>query len=87
MSRAYEEEREQTQELRLNQHIARELGISLDVLEDHPYRLDENSSDDGVVYSWRIFWHKSPPAGVTAHGAEGSQWSDISEMHEPDSEG
>lgn len=80
MSRFYEE----AQERRLHAHIARELGVTPEVLDNHPYQLDANESDDGVTYSWRVEWDDVPPPGVDVHGAPGSQWSNISEMHEPD---
>ncbi len=77
MSRALEE----AQERQRHEYVARELGISADVLDEHDWELEENSGDaadnEGVVYGWRVLWKGTPPEGVTVQGAEGSQWSDI----------
>lgn len=60
-----------------DQRMADHIGISVDTLEDYPYQLDENVSDDGLVYGWRILWENGAPPGITAHGAPGSLWTDI----------
>lgn len=75
---------EDAEERRSREHIARALGISLDELDEHPYNIEENSSDDGLVYSWRIFWEVSPPEGVSAFGPEGGQWTDVAVQHDED---
>lgn len=82
MSRHFEE----AQERRLTAYIAGELGISVDVLDEYPFDLDENASRDGVVYNWRVLWNDEVPPGVDAHGHEGNRWSDIDIRHEDDSE-
>ena len=42
-----------------------------------PFDLDENASDDGVVYGWRVLWNEEAPPGVDANGTSGLLWSDI----------
>ena len=73
MSRAYEDAMEQ----RRDEYVASALGVSVETLEDHPFELDENASDDGVVYGWRVLWDDEAPPGVDVNGAAGSLWSDI----------
>lgn len=73
MSRAYEE----AMERRRDEYVAGALGISPDVLDDYPFQLDENASDDGVVYGWRVLWDEEAPPGVDVNGTSGSLWSDI----------
>jgi hypothetical protein len=68
---------EEAIEQRQDQYIARQLGISTETLGDHPFQIDENSSDDGLVYSWRILWDDTPPEGVAVQGTPGALWSDI----------
>ncbi|MEZ0498330.1 hypothetical protein ACAX61_18805 [Sphingomonas sp. IW22] len=73
MSRAYEEAMERRQD----EYVASALGISIETLDDYPFQLDENASDDGVVYGWRVMWDEEAPPGVDVNGADGSLWSDI----------
>ncbi|MCU6455977.1 hypothetical protein LPN01_18015 [Sphingomonas sp. A2-49] len=73
MSRAYED----AMERRSDEYVARALGVSVEALDDYPFQLDENASDDGVVYGWRVLWDEEAPPGVDVNGATGSQWSDI----------
>ena len=73
MSRAYED----AMERRRDEYVASTLGISIEMLEDYPFELDENASDDGVVYGWRVLWDDEAPHGVDVNGAAGSLWSDI----------
>ena len=73
MSRAYEE----AMERRRDAYVAQALGISVATLDDYPFDLDENASDDGVVYGWRVLWNKEAPPGVDANGTSGLLWSDI----------
>ncbi|MBW6525164.1 hypothetical protein KZ810_16845 [Sphingomonas sp. RHCKR47] len=81
MSRAYEE----AMERRRDAYVAQALGISVDTLDDYPFDLDENASDDGVVYGWRILWNGEAPPGVDANGTSGLLWSDIpAALDEPD---
>jgi hypothetical protein len=82
MSRSFEEAQEEVHERRLNEHVAQQLGISIEILDEHPYQIEEvsgdNADNEGVVYGWRVMWDDVPPEGIAVHGAEGSQWSDIS---------
>jgi hypothetical protein len=73
MSRAYEDAIER----RSDEYVARALGISVETLDDYPFQLDENASDDGVVYGWRVLWDEEAPPGLHVNGAVGSLWSDI----------
>ncbi|KQN83017.1 hypothetical protein ASE90_09720 [Sphingomonas sp. Leaf67] len=73
MSRAYEESMEQHR----NAYIAQALGIDVDTLDDYPFELDDNASNDGLVYSWRVLWDDEAPPGVDVSGDVGSLWSDI----------
>ena len=58
MSRAYED----TMERRRDEYVASALGVSVETLDDYPFELDENASDDGVVYGWRVLWDEEAPA-------------------------
>lgn len=68
---------EDAAERRQAEYIAGALGCTVEALADHPYQLDENASDDGVVYSWRVLWDDTAPPGIATHGSAGSLWSDI----------
>ena len=57
MNRAYED----AMERRSDEYAAGALGISVDTLDDYPFQLDENASDDGVVYGWRVLWDEEAP--------------------------
>ena len=52
----------------IDRHVAGELGVAVSDLADYPYEVDENASDDGVVYGWAITWDDDAPPGVTADG-------------------
>jgi hypothetical protein len=71
---------EEIRECRLEQYVAEQLGISIDVLASHPYEVDE--ANHGMV--WRLTWQDGPPPDVQASGPEGSQWTDIYPFYEPD---
>lgn len=93
MGRAFEEAQERRLARKRDEHVAQQLGISVEVLDGHPYEIEENSGDsadnEGVVYSWRVLWADVPPKGVAAHGKEGWYWSDIQagcDELEPDEE-
>ena len=75
MSRAYDD----VTDLRRDAHVAQALGISLDTLNDYPFEIDANASDDGLIYSWHILWDDRAPPGVAVNGDIGSLWSDIPE--------
>lgn len=64
-------------ERRRDECIARQLGVSVEVLDEYPFQIDEHSSDDGVVYGWRILWEAAAPEGVEIHGPRGSLWSEV----------
>lgn len=68
---------EEAAERRQAAYIAGAVGCPVEALDDHPYQLDENASDDGVVYSWRVLWDDTAPPGVSTEGAPGSLWTDI----------
>ncbi|NBW07265.1 MAG: hypothetical protein EBR82_04490 [Caulobacteraceae bacterium] len=68
---------EEAMERRQDEYIARQLGVSVEVLDDHPFQIDENASDDGLVYSWRILWDDRAPEGVPVHGHTGYLWSEV----------
>jgi hypothetical protein len=71
---------EEAQEQKLHEHVARELGISVETLDEYTYETDE--ANYGIV--WRITWKDTVPPGVEAHGAVGTQWTDIHPLYEPD---
>lgn len=71
---------EELQEQRIHEHVARELGVSVEVLFDYPYEIEATSL--GTV--WRVNWDQDVPAGVAAHGAAGTRWSDIRPLYEPE---
>ena len=43
---------------REHEYVARVLGITTDLLDRHPYRMDE---DDGSTMTWRVVGVESPP--------------------------
>lgn len=66
-------QREEAQHRKRDEHIARELGISIESLHEHPYEID-------VVHHgifWRIKWSDQAPPGVE------TEWSDIHPLHDP----
>jgi hypothetical protein len=73
MSRAYED----AMERHSDEYVARSLGIDTETLNEYSFQLDENTSDDGVVYGWRVLWDEESPPGVDVNGVAGSLWSDI----------
>lgn len=73
MRRAYED----VMENRRDEYVASALGVSVETLEDYPFELEENASDDSVVYGWRVVWDDEAPTGVDVNGAAGLLWSDI----------
>lgn len=76
MKRLLEEEQEQKRD----EYVAQELGISVDVLQEHDFEIEEDFT------IWRVKWRGTPPLGVEVHGAEGTQWSNIAPFYEPDPE-
>ena len=82
MSRAYEDMMERRQ----HEYVARELGITIEVLDGHPYQIEENASDDDVVYGWRVLWDETAPPDVDAHGAPGSLWTNINAAPDEEAE-
>lgn len=68
---------EDAAERRQDAYIAGRLGVTVEMLDDYPYQIDENASDDGLVYSWRIMWEDTAPEGVTVYGEAGSLWSEV----------
>lgn len=58
----------EAREAERDRYIAGELHISDDVLAMHPFDIEENVSDKGLVYSWMIRWDDGPPPGVKADG-------------------
>ncbi len=77
---------EEAAEQRLSSYIAQQLGVSIDALDEHPFQIEENASDDGIIYSWRILWDDTPPEGVTTYGAPKALWSEIHPADESDVE-
>lgn len=75
-SRQFDDARERERD----EHVAREVGVSVDALVDHPYDLDEA----GGGIAWRVIWQEGPPEGVVASGSAGSEWTEIHPLHEPD---
>jgi hypothetical protein len=71
---------EDLQEQRIHEHVARELGVSVEVLFDYPYEIEATSL--GTV--WRVSWDQDVPAGVAAHGVAGTRWFDIRPLYEPE---
>ncbi len=63
--------------------VAAALGIGHETLADHPFHVEEYSSDDDLVYVWRLIWEDSPPDGVETFGAPGQQWSEILPPDDP----
>lgn len=60
--------------------VASALAVDPEVLAEHPFHIEEYTSDDDLVYSWRLMWKHSPPPGVEAFGAPGQQWTEISPL-------
>jgi hypothetical protein len=58
----------ENQQAEIDRHVADELGISVSDLEEHPYEIEEDASDDGLVYGWAIRWEDGPPPGVETNG-------------------
>lgn len=64
---------------RQDAHIANELGVTLDALDLHPFRL----IDAGLGHDlprWRILWIMGAPEGVIVHGSGDHRWSEIAAM-------
>jgi hypothetical protein len=62
-----------------HEHIAKQLGISHDVLDLHMYRI----IDAGLGFDpprWRILWDGDAPEGVRTMGEGDHRWSEIVEM-------
>ena len=75
---------EDAQERRFHEHVARELNVHVELLDDFPFEVSEHATSDGAPICLRLLWDLAPPPGVKASGPEGAQWSDINFMHEPD---
>ncbi len=58
-------------------NVAKSLGITVKDLDPHPYTLEENTSNDGLVYGVRVLWEGTAPKNVTTYGTIGSLWSDL----------
>ncbi|WP_428670528.1 hypothetical protein [Reyranella sp.] len=71
---------EEAYERKSDEHVARELGISVETLNDHDYEVEE--ANHGIV--WRINWQGAAPPGVKTYGSIGGQYSDIAPLNEPD---
>ena len=59
---------------REHQYVARILGITTELLDRHPYHLDD---DDGSATIWRVLWKDGPPDYVEVHEDLGIVWTDI----------
>ena len=59
---------------REHEYVARVLGITTDLLDRHPYRMDE---DDGSTMTWRVVGLESPPDQVEVRNDSGKVWTDI----------
>jgi hypothetical protein len=71
---------EEARDRQLDEHVAEQLGISIEALAGYPYELDE--AGYGIV--WRLAWPDGPPPGVETSGPKGSEWTDIHPLHQPD---
>ena len=71
---------EEARDRQRDEHVAEQLGISIEVLANYPYEADE--ANHGIV--WRLSWQDGPPPGVEASGPEGQEWTDIHPLHQPD---
>lgn len=74
MSRFMDDVRER----RRHEHIARELQITPEVLDNYPYELD--APDPGIA--WHVLWKGDAPPGVGTKGAKGSIWSEVHPFYE-----
>lgn len=57
-----------SQEAERDRYIVGQLLIPHDVLAMHPFEIEKNASEEGLVYSWIICWLNSPPPGGEAPG-------------------
>jgi hypothetical protein len=74
MSRFMDDARER----RRHEHVARELRITTEILDNYPYEVD--ADERGMI--WRVLWTGTAPPAVTTNGAKGSLWSEIHPHHE-----
>ncbi len=76
MSNAQLEER---QEREFAQQIANALGITLDDLDDTQWEIEENASDDGVVYGYVVNFAEGSSAEVLGkiEGLQHGRWIQI----------
>lgn len=90
MSRHARDAYEAMSEAKERAYVAQALRIDPETLDEHPYELTENGTNDGIVTSWDLYWEDTPPEGVSTEGAEGSLWTSIAPDysddgdHEPD---
>ena len=59
---------------REHEYVARALGITIDLLDCHPYRMDEEHCSGTT---WRVLWSDAPPDEVEVRGEPGALWTDI----------
>ena len=59
---------------REHEYVARVLGISTNLLDCHPYRIDE---DNGSTATWRVLWTEGPPDQVKVYEDSGTVWTGI----------
>jgi hypothetical protein len=65
---------------REHEHVATELGISVETLGRHSYTMDDGYSFNGAYMTWRVLWQDQPPEGVATEGLPGALWTDIMAM-------
>lgn len=62
---------------RMDRHVARHLGISRIDLSNHPYEIDEITTEDGASVALRVSWIEAPPPDVNAQGGPSKWWNVI----------
>lgn len=86
MSRAYNDHIDELNDQRERDHIASSLSVDLETLDDYPYTLDHQTTNDGMITALIVSWDDKAPPSVTPYSDAGSLWSSIPPMSDGDAD-